>query len=269
MGEQTAIAWTDRTFNGWVGCERVSPGCQHCYAEQMDKRVGGYGGRRDVEGRPVLNWGKHAPRYRTSESNWREPLRWDAAAAKAGRPALVFCSSLADVFEDRPELTAWREDLWELIESTPHLNWQLLTKRPENVVPLARRAGWRDEFPANVWIGTTVEDQQRADDRIPALLGIPARVRFLSCEPLLGPVDLTPWISRWHTGYIGWVIVGGESGPGFRPLVVDDARRIVRDCRDAGVPVFFKQHGGLRPTAGGHLLDGETIREFPQEARRG
>ena len=284
MGETTAIAWTDRTFNGWIGCERVSPGCQHCYAEQLDKRVGGYGRRVDAEGRPVLNWGKHAPRYRTSEANWREPLRWDAAAAKAGRPTLVFCSSLADVFEDRAELAPWREDLFELIERTPNLIWQLLTKRPQNVLGMVP-VRWleivrlRRTWPSNVWIGTTVEDQQRADERLPELLRIPAPVRFLSCEPLLGPVDIDEWLCdslftsrKGIEGFypaLDWVIVGGESGPGHRPLDLAHAGSLVEQCERAGVPVFFKQVGGRTPAAGGDVLDGRRIKQFPREACRG
>ena len=253
MGERTEIAWTDHTFNPWIGCARVSPGCQHCYAETLTKRTG------------MAVWGVKGTRNVTSDAYWRQPLKWDRAAAAAGRPALVFCASLADVFEDRPDLDEPRRRLFDLIEQTPHLVWQMLTKRPEHAFRLAWLAGWRDVWPENVWIGTTVEDQQRCDERLPALIEIPARVRFLSCEPLLGAVDLTPWISHWHSGFVHWVIVGGESGPGHRPLDVDHARSLVEQCEAAAVPVFFKQVGGPRPTSGGDLLDGRRIKQFPQE----
>lgn len=269
MGESTAIGWTDHTFNPWWGCERVSPGCQHCYAETFARRTG-----HDV-------WGRSADRRFFGDKHWAEPLKWDRAAAAAGAPALVFCSSMADVFEDRPELVDHRERLWELIEATPHLIWQLLTKRPQNVLPMTRYRYFHG-LPDNVWVGTTVEDQQRADERIPHLLEVPARIRFLSCEPLIGAVDLDRWIfQRKYTerkpgapGFhpvIDWVIVGGESGPGHRPLNLDHARALVEQCETAGVAVFFKQVGGRTPAAGGDQLDDRTIKEFPMawHLRRG
>ena len=318
MGERTAIGWTDHTFNPWWGCERVSPGCQHCYAETFAKRTG-----HDV-------WGKHTPRRGFGEKHWAEPLRWDRDAATAGRPALVFCASMADVFEDRGDLDESRARLFDLIERTPNLIWQLLTKRPERVAALLPTrwlppAEWPDRVwtgPPNVWIGTTVEDQKRADERIRHLVAIPAPVRFLSCEPLLGrvripykhlacdcdahtcdadgdlfrcdgcgeairyvpdEVDGTMWLDDYVSGFHGkvrhevvqrdsslidWVIIGGESGPGHRPLDLDHARLIVDDCREAGVPVFFKQVGGRTPAAGGHELDGELIQQFPKQAHR-
>lgn len=250
MGETTAIAWTDHTFNPWVGCARVSPGCQHCYAEALAKRTG------------LVEWGQTAARRVTSDANWRKPLKWNRQAAADGRPHLVFCASMADVFEDRPELEDPRAQAFALMQRTPHLIWQVLTKRPENVldkVPVL----WPENWPTNVWIGTTVEDQQRADERIPELVRIPAPVRFLSCEPLLGHVAL-PWLA----GGVHWVIAGGESGPGHRPLNVDHARSLRDQCATAGVPFFFKQHGGRTPTAGGDLLDGVRHKAFPASARR-
>ena len=281
MGEQTAISWTDHTFNPWWGCARVSPGCQHCYAETFAKRTG-----HNV-------WGKGGDRRFFGDKHWAEPLKWDRAAATAGQPALVFCASMADVFEDRPDLVEPRARLFDLVDTTPYLVWLLLTKRPENVVPLVEQAqfargghSWLHDadgapgWPTNVWVGTTVEDQQRADERIPLLLGIPAPVRFLSCEPLLGRVSLR-W-GKWHginrtgsTGHldgvdgIGWVIVGGESGPGHRPFDVDNARSLRDQCAEAGIPFFFKQHGGRTPTAGGHHLDGVEHHAWPKAAGRG
>lgn len=259
MGETTAISWTDHTFNPWWGCKRISPGCDHCYAATFAKRTGHDG----------LWSGTH--RFFGS-SHWAEPLKWNAQAERAGRAALVFCASMADVFEDHPELVVERAHLFELIERSPHLTWQLLTKRPENVLSLTP-ADWRWNWPSNAWIGATVEDQQRANERIPHLAKIPAAVRFLSCEPLLGSVDLTPWhITGPSDGtaraWIDWVIVGGESGPGHRPIDLDHARFLVAECEMAGIPVFFKQVGGRTPSAGGDQLDGRTIKQFPAGVAR-
>lgn len=279
MGESTAIGWTDHTFNPWWGCARVSPGCEHCYAEAFAKRTG------------HAVWGKRSERRFFGDKHWAEPVKWNAAAEAAGVRRRVFCASMADVFEDRDDLGDERARLWALIEDTPHLDWQLLTKRPENVLGMVPPR-WvypggdaRNFWPVNAWIGCTVEDQQRADERVPELLRIPAPVRFLSCEPLLGPVDLTGTAvlgfhaSRGvlHDDYadriqfeniaragISWVIVGGESGPGHRPMNVDHARALVAQCEAAGVPVFFKQVGGRTPTAGGDQLDGRTIKQFPK-----
>lgn len=265
MGTTTAISWTDHTFNPWWGCSRVSPGCQHCYAETFSKRLG-----EDL-------WGKDSPRRFFGPKHWNDPVRWNLAALAAGRPRLVFCASMADVFEDRDDLVGERARLFDLIEATPRLEWQLLTKRPENVLRLASR--WADGWPANAWIGTTVEDQARADERVPLLLEIPAAVRFLSCEPLLGPVRLRPeWIELEIQAFgangltcfprVDWIIVGGESGPGHRPLNLDHARALRHQADVDVVPFFFKQVGGRTPTAGGDELDGEVLKSFPPEAKR-
>ena len=256
MGVETAIGWTDHTFNPWWGCARVSPGCQNCYAEAFAKRTGN-----DV-------WGANNDRRRFGDKHWAEPLKWDRKAEADGVRRRVFCASMADVFEDREDHQADRQRLWDLIEETPHLDWQLLTKRPENVLTMTSFDFF--ERRPNVWIGTTVEDQKRADERIPHLLAIPAAVRFLSCEPLLGPVSFR-W-AMWAPIYgnhldglkgIHWVIVGGESGPRHRSLNLDWAREIRRQCDLAGVAYFFKQVGGRTPKAGGDLLDGERLIAFP------
>lgn len=265
MGETTAIAWTDHTFNPWWGCERVSPGCNHCYAETFAKRTGNH------------VWGKKADRRRFGGKHWIEPLKWERAATIDGQRHLVFCASMADVFEDRDDHNEDRARLWGLIDETPHLTWQLLTKRPENVMAMVPFRWFHGGFPSNVWIGTTVEDRERAEERIPHLLAIPAAVRFLSCEPLLGPVDLRPWLRRisdqatteyeWDTSHrIDWVIVGGESGAGHRSLDLDAARAIRDECHRWDVPFFFKQVGGRYPTSGGDHLDGEAIKQFPVSA---
>ncbi len=271
MGTLTAISWTDHTFNPWWGCQRVSPGCEHCYAEAFAKRTGN-----DV-------WGKAAPRRFFGDKHWAEPLKWNRRAEAEGRQHRVFCASMADVFEDRDDLHDERQRLFELIERTPSLTWQLLTKRPENA---ARLSPWGfDSWPVNVWLGTTVEDQRRANERIPHLDAIAAEVRFLSCEPLLGGVSLFDagafrfrhgsegyrdfdghWVDGWAEGWenaVEWVIVGGESGPKFRPMPLPCARSLRDQCQMAGVPFFFKQVGGIRPTTGGDLLDGVAHKAFP------
>lgn len=173
MGKATSIEWTDHTFNPWWGCTKVSPGCDHCYAEAWARRVG------------VAVWGHKEPRRFFSDAHWQQPRAWDAVAGDKKVRQRVFCASMADVFEERRDLDPTRERLWRLIEVTPNLDWQLLTKRPQAV---KRIAPWGDDWPSNVWLGTTVEDQDRANLRLPLLLSIPAKVRFLSCEPLIGPV---------------------------------------------------------------------------------
>ena len=157
---------------------------------------------------------------------------------------------MADVFEGRPELADEREKLWGLIELTPNLDWLLLTKRPHNI---SRFAPWKDEWPNNVWVGTTVENQHWAEVRLPDLLRIPAKRRFLSCEPLLGPLDLTGWISqRPKTLHpIDWVITGGESGPKARAMLPSWARDLRDQCANAEIPFHFKQWGHWAPASKG------------------
>lgn len=261
MGIETKIAWCHHTFNPWRGCTKVSTGCANCYAETLSAR------------NPAVlgEWGPRGKRVVASESMWRQPLKWDREAEEAGERRRVFCASLADVFEDRDELDPWRRDLWRLIDATPNLDWLLLTKRPERW----RRCWPLDPIPGhirqnegdgkdwrkcpNVWLGTSVENQATADDRIPHLLQTPAAVRFLSVEPLLGPLDLTKWLARpeipcpdgipgcevFHFGPppIGWVICGGESGRNARPCDTAWVRSIVEQCKAASVPCFVKQFG--------------------------
>lgn len=265
MGKDSAIAWTHHTFSPWEGCAKVSEGCRHCYAETRNARfhpraVSEQGANGIVRGE---HWGPYAPRLMRSETYWRQPLAWARAAEKAGERHRVFCASLADVFEERTDLNDSPADLrnararlFRLIEDTPQLDWLLLTKRPQNMVPMTI-ARWWPKWPDNVWAGTSVESQEQTG-RIAALFEVPARVRFLSCEPLLGPLNLRSinggrldaftgaWMGRQPKPTdrgVALVIVGGESGPGARPYHIDWARSIIRQCKDAKVACFHKQIG--------------------------
>lgn len=266
--QNSKIEWTTHTFNIVWGCIRVSPGCEHCYAETLANRYG------------YNVWGpaKTTERRTMSDNYWKQPRRWNAAALRAPfdseRPR-VFCGSMCDVFEDHPTNARERTRLWETIGECDALDWLLLTKRPENILSMVPAAWAIGYWPEHVWIGTSVEDQKRADERIPELLKVPAAVRFLSCEPLLGPVDL------WHfdeedqalrgvgvvrsggmtpstpdalpEGYddsyagIDWVICGGESGPKARSMSAQWARHLRDQCQVAGVAYFFKQWGEWLP----------------------
>jgi len=327
MAETTGISWCRSTFNPWRGCTKVNSGCTNCYAES-NYSVKMHG----------VKWGPHGTRVRLSDAGWKQPLKWNREAEKAGERHRVFCASLADVFEDwqgpildheqrrcavkcdglikgigrdldKFPLSDWRwatmddlrRDLFALIDQTPWLDWLLLTKRPENIRRMwpktpwdaCRKCGTRvddlesdererlyqlDEhddgweciachtavswYRSNVWIGTSISDHATADEWVPRLLWRRdlAPVRFLSCEPLLGPVDLSKWLPSTD-GFvccgsegdpvhvddggrgIDWVIVGGESGHGARPCNVEWVRSIVEQCRAAGVACFVKQLG--------------------------
>lgn len=271
MGERSSIEWTTHTFNPWWGCTKVSPGCDHCYAEAFDRRLGG------------AHWGKDAPRRPASESYWRKPLAWNESARKRGVRERVFCASMADVFDaDAPPGALAR--LWDTIRVTPALDWLLLTKRPGRI-PRSLPKDWGEGW-ANVWLGTTVEDQQRAEQRVLWLLDTPARVRFLSVEPLLGPVDLThiemiapegnrpgAWLDalRGHVKgpddmlgrRIDWVIAGSESGHGARPMHEDWVRSLRDQCQRAGVSFFYKQRTEGRRVVSLPMLDGQRWQEVP------
>lgn len=269
MGDVTAIGWTGRTFNPWWGCARWSAGCLHCYADTLARRWG-----------HDSLWHLNGPRRMMSDAYWKQPAKWNRKAAAAGIPERVFCASMADVFEDHPAVTEARKRLFGTVEDTPWLTWQFLTKRIENV---AGMVPWDDSWPANLHIGTSVENQRFADKRIPELLSIKgAAVRFLSCEPLLGPVLLRDWafdacdccdlqpgrecISEPGSRSVDWVICGGESGPGHRPMDVTWLESIVTQCQAAGVPVFVKQDSGPKPGQQGRIPDEFWIHEFPLAA---
>lgn len=249
MGATTEIAWTDATFNPWWGCARASAGCAHCYAETLAARWG------------HRVWGPTAPRRVFGDAHWREPLRWARDAARDGVRRRVFVASMADWLEDRRELDRERARLGALVEAAPELDWLLVSKRMQNA---ARLSPWRDgRYPDHVWLGTTVEHQATAAPRLDALCALDAPVRFVSAEPLLGAIDLTPWLTR-----LDWVIVGGESGPRRREMPLEAAERIVRDCHEAGVAVFVKQDSGARTGQQGRIADSWWIRQFPTPRQR-
>jgi len=269
MADTTNIEWCDSTFNPWIGCTKVSPACDDCYAA------------RSTPARTLgVAWGPGQERRRTAASTWGQVRTWQKHADdfkyRHGRRRRVFCASLADWLDNEVPIQ-WMVDLLELVRSTPDLDWLLLSKRIGNwssrisecmgfldeqtpaAYPLPLRrwlCQWLDgdEAPRNVWIGSTVVNQAEADRDVPKLLQIPAAVRFLSVEPMLGPVDLDciPWGGRrcsalrgWNTPASGihWVICGGESGPKARPMHPDWARSLRDQCAAAGVPFLFKQWG--------------------------
>lgn len=234
MGANSKIEWTTHTFNPWWGCTKVSEACKHCYAETWAKRVG-----QNV-------WGPKPQRRVMSKNHWKQPLKWNREAERADERPRVFCASMADVFEDRDELLPHRARLFEIIEQTQHLDWLLLTKRPQNVLPMTY---WKDEWPSNVWLGTTVEMQHRAEELLPFLEAIPAKVRFISAEPLLGPLSIEPWLGTT----IDWVITGGESGPKARPASPEWFRSLHAQCMEREVAFHFKQWGDWAPGQGENL----------------
>lgn len=264
MSANTKIEWADHTFNPWIGCTQISPGCDGCYAKAWDRRF-------SVSGH-ATHWGDK-PRKRTSASTWAQPLKWNREAARLGIRYRVFCASLADVFDNAVD-PQWRADLFALIEATPHLDWLLLTKRIGNVGNMLPVPFDFDKHYPNVWLGATIVNQEEADRDIPKLLAIPAAKRFLSMEPLLESVDLNRWLWKCcdqpidglpGDGYLqppdgsqccgngvpsellSWVIVGGESGPNARPMHPNWVRSLRDECEAAGVPFLFKQWGEWGP----------------------
>lgn len=268
MSDKTEIAWCDSTFNGWEGCQKVGPGCDHCYAETRNARFGGG---------TAINWGPGAPRRRTSTDNWRKPVKWNRDHAKFfaehGRCQRVFCSSLSDVFDNAVQV-AWRVDLLDLIRRTPRLDWLLLTKRIGNVRKLLEEAGdyafnhrhddlhqWLREWldgspPVNVWLGATIVNREEMLRDARKLKDVPARIRFWSVEPMLGdlgeiPLDLMP----------DWVICGGESGHDARPMHPGWVFDLRDQCKEVGVPFLFKQWGEWAPgeNCGGPMKRTERV----------
>lgn len=297
MGERSGINWTNHTFSPWIGCSKVSPGCQNCYAERdWDKRY------------KRVSWGPMGTRSVVAGSSWRNPLRWDKKQAqiedanpeaRLNRPR-VFCSPLADIFEDwkgpmlsnkgvslndewlplrrgrRLTMDHVRLRLFTLIANTPHMNWLFLTKRPENI---RRMMASTIGAGSNIWLGTSVENQETADTRIPELMKCRdlSPVLFVSCEPLIDRVDfrLVPGMNRVdRSGVVDWVIAGGESGPNPRASDPNWFRSLRDQCKACGVPFFFKQWGEIDEHGvnvgkenAGRLLDGVIHHEFPRVNR--
>ena len=234
MGKDSRIEWTHHTFNPWWGCVKVSAACDHCYAEAWAKRLG------------EQVWGPLSERRFFGDSHWNEPLKWNKEATTDGVRRRVFCASMADVFENRKDLIPQRLRLLKLIENTPQLDWLLLTKR----IHLARKQLPRGyEFPRNVWLGATVENQDVVSKRLEYLVDFKTpSVRFLSCEPLLGPLDIRKYIAPGRqSARVDWVIAGGESGAGSRVMEPAWPLGLQRQCADAGVPFHFKQWGHWAP----------------------
>lgn len=270
MGENSKIEWCDHTFNPWIGCQKVSPACDNCYAEtMMDKRYG------------RVQWGPHGERKRTSAAYWRQPFKWNKEAGERGARYRVFCASLADVFDNQVPIE-WLLELWRLIAETPHLDWLLLTKRPENFRRLL--PPWLG-CPDNVWLGVSIESANywyRYDE----IASIPCRMRFISYEPALGPLEIAKHATDARP-LPDWIICGGESGPKARPMNPQWARDVRDQCMRLGIAFHFKQWGewspepcgkssGLRvmwtgseeiynngKRASGRLLDGVEHNEFP------
>jgi protein gp37 len=273
MAVTSKIEWTDSTFNPWIGCTKISPACDHCYAAAMNKAYGWVG----AWGGP----GVHGSLKRTSPTTWQGPRRWQRQAtsfqAEHGRRQRVFCASLSDVFDNQAP-QGWRDDLFALIRACPDLDWQILTKRPQNIARMLP-ADWGNGYE-NIWLGVTAEDQHYFDQRWPILRQIPAKIRFLSYEPALGPLRITPELRP------DWIIVGGESGGSARTMNPQWARDLRTDCRDLDVPFFLKQWGTYHSNPlvaeegmtlkeakqldpkkngkGGGLLDDHLYREFPR-----
>lgn len=253
MGDKTNISWANRTLNFWIGCRQVSPGCEHCYAESMVNRL------RDSPAQKAKDYvGPHSFDTIVRTKTWVDARRWQREAAAAERTDLVFTCSLSDFFiQDADE---WRPEVWSIIKASPNLVFQILTKRAELIAKRLPPDWGANGYP-NVWLGVSVENKKFLK-RMNVLREIPARVRFVSAEPLLE--DLAPELKKHIDGF-HQVIVGGESGNNselFRPMNPDWARRILKICRDNDVAFFFKQSSAIR-TEMGTQLDGKTIQEFP------
>lgn len=253
MGKETNISWCDMTFNPYWGCEKSSPACLNCYAEAWSKRCG------------FDCFGPGKPARVFGEAHWNEPMKWNRQAEKLNTRYKVFCGSMCDLFQERWDINPEREKLWKMVEETPNLIWMFLTKHPENIDKIIHPR-WKSYWPRNVWLGVTAENQEEANWRVPIILQFAVAKTFLSCEPLLGRIDLNAreWLidkrrfKLTMSRYLDWVIVGGESGPGARPMHPDWARSLRDQCVEVGVPFHFKQWGewagyGQAPAANGSI----------------
>lgn len=242
MAEISAISWTDATFNPWIGCTKVSTGprgaCELCYAERDNKRRGW-----------VSGWGPGVPRRRTK--TWGDPIKWDRKARETGYRPRVFCASLADVFDNEVD-QSWRDDLWALLRATPNLRWILLTKRIGNA-PKMLPPDWPY---SHAGLMVTLATQEEWDRDFRKLMAVPAAWHGVSAEPLLGHIEI-------GDAKPDWIITGGESGPGFRPLDMDAVRSLRDQCARNGIAFHHKQNGGIRGKDAGCLIDGEEHKFFP------
>lgn len=275
MSRDTGISWAHHTHNLWWGCAEVSPACDHCYARTLATRYGF-----DV-------WGVDKGRRFFKGPHYDEPIGWNAAAARAGERRRVFVNSMSDIAERHPDaavaalMDAARHDYCtRIIPQTPWLDHLFLSKRPTNYASIVPAEWMRDGWPANVWPGTTAENQDWLEVRIDALLRLPARVHWVSYEPALGPLWLWGSLAGAERDRclsllnpsgpklpgIGWLIAGGESGAGFRDAELDWYRSARDQCLAAGVPFFFKQYSGLHPKGQGDFLDGRQWHDVPRVA---
>lgn len=261
MAENSKISWTDHTANYWWGCFKVSDGCKNCYASTLSHRYG------------KSIWGPAATTNREcKKAVWANVPKWNKQAAKDGVRRRVFVQSMADFFEDHPQVVQWRRDALHLMSQCRSLDFQILTKRPGNINRMIESGTGRSAEAwcadnHHCWFGTSVENQEQADRRIPELLKVPARIHFLSCEPLLGPIDFreVPDFNRYNLSLYGWwVIAGAESGHGARPMQLDWVRSLRDQCVVASVPFFFKQKidGGKKVEL--PELDGKVWAEMPR-----
>ncbi len=244
MGVETGIGWTNHTFNPWWGCTKVSAGCDHCYAEGFDKRIGGD------------HWGAGKPRRVFTDKHWNEPLKWNEAAVKAGTRRMVFCASMADIMDDEAPKGAL-ERLWQLIDATPMLIWQLLTKRPQRYAQrLPKAFKWN-----NVWLGTSTENQETFNLRYPiAMQAAMDRnlIAWISYEPAIGPLTI---VGGYHPD---WIVCGGESGGGRREFKAEWAETLLAECRQADIPFFMKQMSAITAPAAKALIPAHLmVQEFP------
>lgn len=245
MGDDTHISWCDHTYNPWIGCQKIGPGCDHCYAEARDVRFEG-----------GIHWGPGAERKRTAESTRNRPRRWQRDAAKQGRRPRVFCASLADVFDNAVD-PRWRRELAGMIRETPSLDWMLLTKRIGSAPGMIAR-DFDGALPGNVWLGASVVTQAEADRDVAKLLAVPAAIHWLSMEPLLERVAVRPDLMA----RLDMIVVGGESGPGARGMDEDWARDLLGQARVGGTAYHFKQLSQAdRPR------DFRNVAAFPSDLR--
>jgi protein gp37 len=275
MGQTTSIQWTDATWNPVRGCSRVSPGCENCYAERQAARFSGHG--QPYHGLAVMgpNGARWTREVRLVREHLEDPLRW-------AKPRRIFVNSMSDLFhESLSDLDIGNVfSVMETARSRGHI-FQILTKRQDRmqhfVTEWARKIDYADDSGrgyagrySHVWLGVSVEDQQRADERIPKLLETPAAIRFVSYEPALGPVDFYRYLLAPHleghqaTRGVHWIIVGGESGPGARPFDIGWATRTMTQCRAAGVACFVKQLGRIPSVDGNPVRYDDTLKGWTE-----